>query len=169
MHFCLYRKTWWVSYHCQGSSKIHVPYLRKKHTEIICNTSKDLSSILPLFRTRSFTNQPVYITVLHHLPSQNTPASVDQWLFEHYQDHTSRCGLYPLANNFAVKNLKKGIKRQLGTTPKQKLPITGKIMLDLLDQLSLCSSKEVSFWACCCIGLSFFWGRQHFCLYLCQM
>ena len=58
----------------------------------------------------------------------------------------------PLSDNFAVKNLKRGIARRKGSPPKQKLPITGQIMLDIYNLLSLCSSKEISFWAACCVG-----------------
>ena len=58
----------------------------------------------------------------------------------------------PLENNFGVKNLKRGIARKLGAPPKQKQPITAEIMMAMYDQLSLMSSKEISFWACCCVG-----------------
>ena len=59
----------------------------------------------------------------------------------------------PLEGNFGVKNLKRGIARQLGSPPKQKMPITSQIMMEIYNLLTMSTPKEIAFWACCCVGL----------------
>jgi len=58
----------------------------------------------------------------------------------------------PLANNFELNNVKKGIDRELGTPPKQMLPITCDILLRVKGLLDLSSPPDMSFWACCILG-----------------
>lgn len=58
----------------------------------------------------------------------------------------------PLAENFAVQNLRKGITRRLGSPPKQMLPFTCEMLLKILDGLCLMLPKDIAFWAACCVG-----------------
>ena len=53
----------------------------------------------------------------------------------------------PLLDNFALTNLKKGIQRELGSPPIQKLPITCKILKLIHCQLCFFLPKDVAFWA----------------------
>ena len=55
----------------------------------------------------------------------------------------------PLENNFALSNLKKGISRELGSPPVQKLPITCHIMHLILKNLVMFVPKDIAFWAAC--------------------
>lgn len=58
----------------------------------------------------------------------------------------------PLEHNFMVNNLKKGIRRELGTPPKQKLPITCEILVDIFQKLNFHRNKDVAFWCACLLG-----------------
>ena len=58
----------------------------------------------------------------------------------------------PLENNFAVQNLKKGIARQLGSPPEQKLPITCTMLSKMKELLDPFNAKHIAFWAACIIG-----------------
>ena len=58
----------------------------------------------------------------------------------------------PLADNFALKNLKTGINREKGTPPKQALPITRDMLLKIFKLLSPGSSADIAFWAACLVG-----------------
>ena len=58
----------------------------------------------------------------------------------------------PLLNNFAVQNLKKGIARQLGSPPEQKLPITSQILLNIKHRLDFMAAGDVCFWAALVVG-----------------
>ena len=58
----------------------------------------------------------------------------------------------PLKENFAIQNLKRGISRELGTPPDQKLPITCSILLKIREQLCFLLPCDIVFWAACLIG-----------------
>ena len=58
----------------------------------------------------------------------------------------------PLADNFAVKNLKRGIARQLGSPPEQKLPITCFILRKIRERLDLYCARDIVFWAALTLG-----------------
>ena len=58
----------------------------------------------------------------------------------------------PLSDNFALANLKRGIARELGSPPDQKLPITCKILSEIHDQLCFLLPKDIVFWAACMVG-----------------
>ena len=51
-----------------------------------------------------------------------------------------------------LQNLKRGINRELGTPPKQALPITNEILLSIKCHLSPWISADIAFWAACLIG-----------------
>lgn len=58
----------------------------------------------------------------------------------------------PLANNFAVLNLKRGISRSLGVPPRQKLPITVDILLKIREFLNFKTGRDISFWCACILA-----------------
>ena len=58
----------------------------------------------------------------------------------------------PLENNYAVKNLKRGIARVKGSPPVQKLPITTQILLLICARLCFSMQKDIVFWAACLVG-----------------
>jgi integrase len=57
----------------------------------------------------------------------------------------------PLVNNWEVTSTQKGISRLLGKPPKQKAPITIKILLDLYKTLSG-HPEDSAFWAACLVA-----------------
>jgi hypothetical protein len=58
----------------------------------------------------------------------------------------------PLSDNWDLKMVKKGVSRQLGSPPIQKMPITIEILLKLYATLDLTDPFEISFWAACLVG-----------------
>ena len=58
----------------------------------------------------------------------------------------------PLAENWDVKMVKRGVARQLGVPPIQKMPITIEILLKLHTTLDCDDPFEIAFWAACLLG-----------------
>lgn len=58
----------------------------------------------------------------------------------------------PLENNFELKLIKKGIKREKGVPPIQKLPISIDILQQIYSILDLSNPEDLSFWAACLIA-----------------
>jgi hypothetical protein len=58
----------------------------------------------------------------------------------------------PLFENWDLKLVKRGVARELGVPPRQKLPITTDILLKLYGTLDLESSFDLAFWAACLLG-----------------
>lgn len=58
----------------------------------------------------------------------------------------------PLECNFAIANLRKGIERQLGSPPKQMLPITCEMLVEIRKHLSFLCASDISFWCICMMG-----------------
>ena len=58
----------------------------------------------------------------------------------------------PLADNFQLKNLKKGIAGVKGSPPSQKLPITSKILLNIRNCLCFTTASDIVFWAACLVA-----------------
>ena len=58
----------------------------------------------------------------------------------------------PLENNFAATNLKKGISRELGSPPKQMLPMTLEMMHAIFKSLCFLIPEDIAFWSICTIG-----------------
>lgn len=67
----------------------------------------------------------------------------------------------PLLDNWPLKSLLTGIKRALGTTPNQKLPITPDILVRLHDSLDFTSSSDSSFWAICLVAFYGMFRKSH--------
>ena len=65
----------------------------------------------------------------------------------------------PLSDNFAVANLKKGIARQLGSLPEEKLPITSDILINMHKNLDFLNAGDVFFWAAMVLGFFGFLRR----------
>ena len=66
----------------------------------------------------------------------------------------------PLENNWEVTLIRRGIARQLGTPPKQKLPITLAILRSIFPLLDFSSTFEISFWAACLIAFFGFFRKS---------
>ena len=58
----------------------------------------------------------------------------------------------PLQDNYALNVVLKGIRKAKGDTTKRKLPITPRILLNIRDQLSMSSPKDIIFWAACLVS-----------------
>ena len=61
----------------------------------------------------------------------------------------------PLQDHFKLHGVLKGIKRQRGTPPARKLPITPGLLISILNNLNLLSPSECAVWAA---GLIMFFG-----------
>ena len=62
----------------------------------------------------------------------------------------------PLANNFELTNLRRGIARELGSPPKQMLPITCELLYTIKGMLNFNQSCDIAFWAACILGFFVF-------------
>lgn len=51
-----------------------------------------------------------------------------------------------------MANLRKGIRRELGTPPAQKLPITCEILVGIFEKLNFHRNKDIAFWCACVLG-----------------
>lgn len=58
----------------------------------------------------------------------------------------------PLANNYELAMLKRGISRERSVAPKQKHPITLDILVKIHATLSPSSPFDLAFWAACVLG-----------------
>jgi hypothetical protein len=58
----------------------------------------------------------------------------------------------PLADNFEVNLIKKGVNRQLGLPPKQKEPMTLSILRKIHVLLDVSKPSDLAFWAACVVG-----------------
>ena len=58
----------------------------------------------------------------------------------------------PLCDNWDLKMVKRGVSRQLGVPPVQKMPITVDILLKLYMNVDVESAFDLSYWAACLIG-----------------
>ena len=61
----------------------------------------------------------------------------------------------PLQDHFKLNCVLKGIKRQRGTPPARKLPITPGLLISILNNLNLLSPSDCAVWAA---GLVMFYG-----------
>ena len=66
----------------------------------------------------------------------------------------------PLENNFGACNLRKGITRELGVPPQQKLPITCAILMGIIDKLYMRNVRDISFWCACCTAFFGFFRKS---------
>ena len=58
----------------------------------------------------------------------------------------------PMQDNFAIKCLLRGVRRELGDTVKRKLPITPDILAKIQQHLDFSNMKDIMFWAACLVG-----------------
>ena len=67
----------------------------------------------------------------------------------------------PLAGNWHVSSVLTGIKRVLGDSPQQKLPITVSLLLQLHSKIQLSCSVDASFWAICLVSFFGMFRKSH--------
>ena len=67
----------------------------------------------------------------------------------------------PLADNWILNSVLKGIKRTKGSPPVPKLPITIEILHSLRRRLDLSDSKHASFWAICLVSFFGLFRKSH--------
>lgn len=84
------------------------------------------------------------------------PASVRQYMNIIRILHLERGLSNPLENNFAFTMIMRGIDRQKGTPPKQKLPITPAILCALHQHIEPNDSFQATFWAVCTLAFATF-------------
>ena len=58
----------------------------------------------------------------------------------------------PLKDNFELQLICRGVARQLGTPPIQKLPLTVEILEKIVTKLDFSLSSDLAFWAACLIA-----------------
>jgi hypothetical protein len=58
----------------------------------------------------------------------------------------------PIAGNWDLSNVQKGVSRLIGRPPKQKLPMTVHMLLDIQGHLSSEFPSERAFWAACLVA-----------------
>ena len=78
-----------------------------------------------------------------------SPSSICQYLNYVGLLHREMGFLTPLADNWVLSSVLKGIRRILGTPPMPRLPITVNILIGIRSRLNLNSSRHASFWAVC--------------------
>lgn len=67
----------------------------------------------------------------------------------------------PLANNWFLDSVLKGLKRQKGDKVSQKLPITADILSGILQLLDFNKHFDVTFWAVCLVGFFSFFRKSN--------
>jgi len=67
----------------------------------------------------------------------------------------------PLQQNWQLSSLLTGIKRTLGSPPRQTLPITIDLLQKLYTLLNLNSSMDASFWAICLVAFFGMFRKSH--------
>lgn len=80
------------------------------------------------------------------------PTSISGYLNYVRLLHTSNGLDNPLEGHFNLELVKRGISRVHGMPPKQKLPITPRVLLDIYSKLDMDISFHVTFWACCLVA-----------------
>ena len=97
-------------------------------------------------------SQTTLLTYIAFLSRTLQPSSIQNYLNIIRILHLDSGLVNPLKDNYAVSNLKKGISRAKGSPPKQKFPITCKILLDIRKQLCFLLPADIVFWSACLIG-----------------
>lgn len=96
--------------------------------------------------------QSSLIAYIAYLARSLKPASINCYLNIIRLLHLDAGLANPLEGNFEVANLKKGIARQLGSPPIQKLPITCEILRDIRKFLNFTKPADICFWSACIFG-----------------
>lgn len=92
------------------------------------------------------------LSYIAYLARTLKPTSINNYLNIVRIIHLESGIINPLEKNYAVNNLKKGIARQLGSPPKQMLPLTSEMLFEIRKNLCLMIPKDLAFWAACCVG-----------------
>lgn len=96
--------------------------------------------------------QKTILCYIAYLSRTLRPSSINNYIniirILHLEAHLEN----PLAHNFMVNNLKKGIARVKGTPPAQKLPITIDILFEIFKKLNFYRGRDVAFWCACVIA-----------------
>jgi hypothetical protein len=90
------------------------------------------------------------------LASSLNPSSIGGYLNVIRIIHLNAGLANPLIDNWEIAMVKRGVSRQLGRPPVQKLPITVEILRDMFSLLDLKKVRDMSFWAAalvCFFGL----------------
>jgi hypothetical protein len=96
-------------------------------------------------------SQSTLCSYLAFLSRSLSPNSVKGYMNAVRLLHVEAGLINPLENNWEVTMIQRGITRLLGTPPKQKLPITIAILLDIYRVLSN-SASDVAFWLACIVA-----------------
>ena len=96
-------------------------------------------------------SQQTLCSYLAFLSRSLSPSSVKGYMNAVRLLHIEAGFVNPLEKNWEVNMIQKGMARLLGSPPKQKLPITVSILLDLHRSLSD-SPEDASFWSACVIA-----------------
>lgn len=91
------------------------------------------------------------------LSPQSIPAYLSVIRFLHLDSNMSN----PVANNFGLDMLLKGIKRNKGVIIKQALPITPQLLLGIRNLLDLSAPYWACFWAACLVGFFAFLRKSN--------
>ena len=67
----------------------------------------------------------------------------------------------PLADNWLITSVLKGIRRVYGVPPRPRLPMTTDILLKIRSRLNLSCSKQASFWAVCLVSFFGLFRKSH--------
>jgi hypothetical protein len=97
-------------------------------------------------------SQETLICYVAHLARRLLPSSIPNYLNVVRLLHLEAGLKNPLADNFEIGLIKRGINRQKGVPPKQKQPISVEILMKIQGYLDFSSPADIAFWAVCCIG-----------------
>jgi hypothetical protein len=97
-------------------------------------------------------SQSTLVGYLAYLAKKLSAASIPGYMNVVRLLHMEAGLVNPLAGNWELDLIKRGIRRQLGKPPKQKLPITLDLLRVMYGSLNLSDPQEVSFWAAMLIG-----------------
>ena len=95
--------------------------------------------------------QQTLCAYLAFLSRSLSPSSVKDYMNAVRLLHIESGFVNPLHENWEITMIQCGMSRLLGTPPKQKLPITVVILLDIKKVLSN-SPADVAFWAACVVA-----------------
>jgi hypothetical protein len=95
--------------------------------------------------------QQTLCTYMAFLSRSLTPSSVKGYMNAVRLLHIESGFVNPLVDNWEITMIQRGMSRLMGSPPKQKLPITIAILIDIRRVLSD-SPADVAFWAACVIA-----------------
>jgi hypothetical protein len=101
-------------------------------------------------------SQNTLICYVAFLARQLSPTSIPQYLNVIRLLHEEAGLGNPLTDNFELAMVKRGIRREKGVPPKQKMPITLDILKKMHPFLDLSSPCDLAFWAAALIAFFVF-------------